>query len=129
MMKSESLRGLRTMRQVRTSLNVARPRQGRTVNSLHKEKPEGDQEFSPDAKLEQILANEKMRATAFEASVAKSQQRMLKLRDKLAETIKRNEELTRLRQKIQKDRWESRLSSPPAHSGTKNEYDAVKLRY
>jgi len=128
-MKRESLRGLRTMREVRTSLSVARPRREKTTNSLGKENIEDDSGSPPDAKLTQILANEKARAAAFEVSVAKSQQRMLKLRDRLAATIKRNEELTRLRKEIQQARWENRVPLPAVEPAPKEDYDTVKLKY
>ncbi len=128
-MKKESLRGIRTMREVMTSLNVRRPDGGRTTNSLRKENIADDAGSPPDAMLRQILANEKARAAAFEASVAKSQQRMLKLRDKLAATIKRNEELTRLRKEIQQARWEQKPPSPAVEPAPKEDYDTTKLRY
>jgi hypothetical protein len=129
MMKKESLRGIRTMREVRTSLSALRPGREITTNSLRKENIEDDADSPPDARLKQILANEKARAAAFEASVAKSQQNMLKLRDKLAATIKRNEELTRLRKEIQQARWENKPASPAVEHTPKEDYDTTKLKY
>ena len=127
-MKRESLRNLRTMREVRSSLEASRPDRGRTTNSLHKDNNEENTASPPDPKIRQILLKEKMRSAAFEASVAKSQERMLRLRDKLAATIKQNEELTRLRKQMQKARWEDK--SPSGEPAAKKDgFNTVELKF
>jgi hypothetical protein len=106
-MESEALRDIRTMRQVNTSLQVCDQRKLRTTNSLSKTAAETARlESLADRRLEQVLARERQRSAALESSVAKSRQRLLKSRDKLAATINRNRALTALRLELQRARWQ-----------------------
>ena len=111
-MESEALRNIRTMRRVKTSLDVARSQKIRTTNSLSKTKEEIEHlELLTDGE-QQVLAKERARFTARNASVETSRQRLLRSREKLAVTINKNRALTELRHELQRARWEG--SDPPA---------------
>lgn len=115
-MKSEALRNLRTMRQVKTGLGLAKGQKLRTTNSLSKIKGEIEHLDSlQDRRREQILAGERKRFAAQQASLDKSRQRVLRSRERLAMTINRNRALTELRQELQRARWEEKdLPAPKA---------------
>jgi LPS O-antigen subunit length determinant protein (WzzB/FepE family) len=105
-MPSEALRNIRTVRQVNTSLEVSDRRRPRTTNSLSKTAEEtAHLESLGDRRLEQVLARERQRSAALEASVEKSRRRLLRSREKLAVTINRNRALTALRHELQRARW------------------------
>jgi hypothetical protein len=106
-MKSETLHNIRTMRQVKTSLEVAGRQRIRTTNSLSKSAEEIERLESiglDDSKTDQVLARERARAAKFEASVDRSQRKMLRSRDKIAGVVNRNRALTGLRHQIQHER-------------------------
>ncbi len=106
-MKSEALRNIRTMRQVKTGLDVLRSQRPRTANSLSKTSGEIEYlESLTDRRLGQVLGKERMRFAAQEASINKSRQRVLRAREKLAMTVNRNRALTELRHELQRARWE-----------------------
>jgi len=136
-MKSEALRNIRTMRQVKTSLDVARSQRPRTANSLSKTSEEIEHlESLGDPRVVQILVKERKRFAAQEASINKSRQRVLRAREKLAMTINKNRTLTELRHELQQRRRageepasqvsNSREVKPPAGESSFNE---VELRY
>ncbi len=106
-MESEALRNIRTMRQVKTSLEVAGAQRIKTTRSLSKttEEKERLETLGLDNSLTaKMLAKEKTRAAAFEASVERSRQKLLMSRDKMAGIINRNQALTKLRHEIQHER-------------------------
>lgn len=106
-MESEALRKIRTMRQVKTSLDVARKQRLRTTNSLSKTSEEIEHlEPLIDTRTKQTLEKERKRFAAQEAAVDKLRQRVLKSRKKLATTINKNRALTELRHELQRARWE-----------------------
>ena len=112
-MISETLRNIRTMRQVKTSLDLARSQKPKTTNSLSKTKDEVEYLLSlTDRRAGQILAKERKRFAAQEAAIDKSRQRMLRSREKLAVTINKNQSLTKLRHELQRARWEGRDPTP-----------------
>jgi LPS O-antigen subunit length determinant protein (WzzB/FepE family) len=112
-MPSEALRNIRTMRQVKTSLDLAKNQRVKTTNSLSKtEEEETYLQSLSDRQLEQILAKERKRSTAMEAAVDKSQRRLIKAREKLAATINKNRALTELRHELQRARWGGSDSVP-----------------
>jgi LPS O-antigen subunit length determinant protein (WzzB/FepE family) len=112
-MPSEALRNVRTMRQVKTSLDLARDQRVKTTNSLSKTKEEETYlQTLSDRQLEQILAKERKRSAAMEAAVDKSRQRLIRAREKLAATINKNRALTELRHELQRARCEGRDSVP-----------------
>lgn len=107
-MKSEALRGIRTMRQVMSSLDVARRQNTRTPNSLSKPWTElRGLEATADRQLGQILQKERRRFAASRTSVQRARERLLRSREKLAATINRNRCLTRLRQELQRSESQS----------------------
>ena len=112
-MPSEALRNIRTMRQVKTSLDLAGCQSLRTTNSLSKTEEEvAHLQLLSDRQIEQILAKERKRSAAMEAAVDKSRRRLIKAREKLAATINKNRALTELRHELQRARWEGRDSVP-----------------
>jgi hypothetical protein len=114
-MGSEALRNLKTMRQVKSSLDVARKQKTRTTNSLSKTKEELEQlETVNSRQTEQVLSKEKIRFAAYEASVEKSRQRLLKSRAKLATMINNNRALGEMRYQLQKSRWQNPDTILPA---------------
>jgi len=103
-MQSESLRNIKTMRQVKSSLEVAGRQRIKTTNSLFKPAEESQRLETvglDDGQTAQVLAKEKMRAAKFEASAGRSRQKLLKSREKIARLVNRNRALTNLRHEIQ----------------------------
>jgi hypothetical protein len=123
-MPSEALRNIRTMRQIKTSHDLARSRKVRTTNSLSKtEEEEARLQSLSDRQIEQILAKERKRSAAVEAAVDKSRGRVLKAREKLAAAINKNRALTELRYQLQRAHWDGRApvplkKGPPTGEGT-----------
>jgi hypothetical protein len=112
-MVSETLRNIRTMRQVKTSLELARNQKPRTTNSLSKTKDEEEYLLSlTDRRVGQILAKERKSFATQEAAIDKSRQRVLRSRERLAMTINKNRALTELRYELQRARWERRDPAP-----------------
>jgi hypothetical protein len=123
-MKSETLRNIRTMRQVKSSLEVARNQKFKTTSSLSKTPEEIENLNSiglTDNQTAQILAREKARAAKFEASVERSQQKLLNSRKKLAVLVNRNRALTTLRHEIQHERDRNKSSVSVSTSAIKPE--------
>ncbi|MGA2671352.1 MAG: hypothetical protein ABSF21_08085 [Dehalococcoidia bacterium] len=112
-MQSEALRNIRTMRQVKTSLDLAKNQRVKTTNSLSRTEEEAAYLLSlSDPQVGQILAKERKRSAAMEASVDKSRQRLLRAREKLAATINKNRALTELRHELQQSRLEGKEPIP-----------------
>ena len=123
-MESEALRNIRTMRQVKSSLEVARHQRVKTTNSLSKTIEESERLASigiDNSQTAQILAKEKARAAKFEASVERSQQKLLKSREKMASLINRNRALTNLRHEIQQERDQGKEAPSPSKPSVKPE--------
>lgn len=111
-MRSEAFRKIRTMRQVKTNLDIARSQMPAMTNSLSKTKDEVKYlESLTDRQLERVLEKERRHFVAQEAAIEQSRQRMLKAREKLAMTVNKNRALTELRRKLQETRWEG--DDPP----------------
>jgi predicted nucleic acid-binding Zn-ribbon protein len=134
--ESEALRNIRTLRQIKSSLDVARGRRTKTTNCLFKKREETERlEGLTNGQTSQVLAKEKTRSAAYAASLEKSRQRLLKSREKLATLINRNRALTNLRHELQQARWKNTdpdLSAPPpierkvsSHGGLRE----IELRY
>jgi hypothetical protein len=112
-MPSDALRNIRTMRQVKSSLDIARHQKSRTTNSLSRTEGETAHLLSlTDPRVKQILAKERKRFAAMEIAVDKSRQRLLRARDKLATTINKNRALTELRLELQQSRLEGKNPTP-----------------
>jgi hypothetical protein len=134
-MPSEALRNIRTMRQVKTSLDLANNQRVKTTNSLSRTKEEAAYLLSlSDPQVGQILSKERKRSAAMEASIDKSRQRLLRAREKLAATINKNRALTELRHELQKSRLEGRNPIPekvkvPTRKPRKSKLRRVELKY
>ncbi len=122
-MTRETLRNFRTMRQVKTGLDLAKNQRVKTTNSLSRTEEETAYLLSQAGRqVGQILDRETKRFAAMEASVDKSRGRLLKAREKLAATINKNRALTELRYQLQRARWEKRgciplKKEPPTEGG------------
>ncbi|MBI2869648.1 MAG: hypothetical protein HYX96_07480 [Chloroflexi bacterium] len=125
-MESEALRNIRTMRQVTTSLDIAKRRRPAAANSLSVKK--GDTVAPPDARLSILLARESRRMRNYEASIMKSRGRLLKMRAKLAAIIDRNRSLGALRQQIQASYW-TPAGKPAPQPECLDRLGATELRY
>jgi hypothetical protein len=131
-MESEALRNLRTMRQIRTGTDLTRGQKLRTTNSLSKTKEEVEHLQSlSDLGVEQILAKERKRFAAQEATIEKSRQRLLRSRKRLAVTINKNRSLIKLRHELQRTRWEGKAPVPTAKepSTARRYLKQMELRY
>jgi predicted nucleic acid-binding Zn-ribbon protein len=131
-MESEALRKIRTMRQVKTSLDVARKQRLSTTNSLSKAKEEIEHlESLTDSRVGQVLEKERRKFAAQEAVVDKSRQRVLKSRERLAAAINKNRALTELRHELQRARWEGK--NPPLPKAEQSDPEQnlrrMELRY
>lgn len=130
-MKSEALRNIRTMRDVKNSLAMARGQRLRTTNSLSKTREEIEYlESLTDRRLDQVLAKERRRFEVLEATISKSRQRVLRARAKLAMTINKNRALTELRHELQRARWEGNdPGAPKAETAPEPNLRQIELRY
>ncbi|MBN1191303.1 MAG: hypothetical protein JXA46_16225 [Dehalococcoidales bacterium] len=136
-MESEALRNIRTMRHVKTSLEVARRQRIRTTNSLFKSPEEARRLEATglnDGITAHILAAERARAAKFDASVARSRGKLLGSREKMARLINRNRALTELRHQIQRERdnKKSAVSGVPVPDKPKPVYEElhqIELKY
>jgi valyl-tRNA synthetase len=116
-MPSEALRNIRTMRQIKSGLDLANHMRVKTTNSLSKTEAEVSYLKSlTDGQAGQILAKERKRFATMEITVNKSRQRLLKARDKLAVTINKNRALTELRHELQQARLEG--TNPTTENAT-----------
>jgi hypothetical protein len=107
-MESEALRKIRTLRQAKTSMDVARKKRVRTTNSLSKTKQELEhlEALTDPQEEERVLARERGRFASFEKSIEKSRHNILNSREKLAKIVNKNRALTELRHDLQKAYWE-----------------------
>jgi len=114
-MKHESLVAIKTFRDFRTGLENRSERKIKTANSLCRTKKEqkilesliDDQELSHAIQKDiQIFAQQDL-------AIKKSQEKILKIRDKLAKTVNKNKQIIKFRrQKLQKGSWGKDHSSP-----------------
>jgi hypothetical protein len=112
-MPSEALRNIRTMRQAKTSLDLAKNQRVKTTSSLSRTEEEAAHLLSlTDRQVEQTLAKERKRFATMEIAVDKSRQRLLRAREKLAATINKNRALTELRHELQQSRSEGKNLIP-----------------
>jgi molecular chaperone GrpE (heat shock protein) len=111
--ESDALRNIRTMRQIKTSLDVAREQKVRTTNSLSKTKEETEYlESIKHPQLNKLLTKERKRLAAFDASVENSRRRLLRSRERLASIINKNRTLMKLRHQLQQAHWTNDPDSP-----------------
>jgi hypothetical protein len=119
MVDSEALKRVRTMRDVRISLDVARKQKPRTTNSLFRSDEQAQSiDLSADRRLHQVLGKERKRFAAQEASLNQSRERLLAVRKRLAKTIDRNRALTDLRLELQQARCRGKRNVPPKTATT-----------
>ena len=137
-MQSEALRNIRTMRQVKTSLNIARCQKPKTSNSLSKTKEERESLGSAmDLRaLGLEVRREKEKFARQDATVEKFQKNYFVAREKLAARINGNRAMMELRHELQErrrrgespdpERCNPKEAKPPTSEGSFNE---VELRY
>ena len=113
-MKHESLVAIKTFRDFKTGLENRNQRKIRTTNSLCRTKKEQEilEALMDDKELSQTRQIDIQRFAQQDLAVKKSQEKILKIRDKLAKTINKNKKIIELRQKLQKGSWRQDHSSP-----------------
>lgn len=102
-MKSESLKHVRTMRDLVNSLEVCLKRRVATHNSLSSDESVkelvSEESLGREDKL--VLEKERRRLRDFYNKVEKSQNRLLQLRGKMAHVIRKNKALMKTRKELQ----------------------------
>jgi hypothetical protein len=113
-MKHESLVALKTFRDFKTGLENRSERKIKTTNSLCRNKNEQKilESLIDDQELSQAIQKDIQRFTQQDLAIKKSQEKILKIRDKLAKTVNKNKQVLEWRQKLQKGSWEKGHSSP-----------------
>ena len=113
-MKHESLVSIKTFRDFKTGLENRNERKIKTTNSLSRTKKEQKflESLMNDAALGQAVQENIQRFAKQNLAIKKSQEKMLKIRDKLAKTVNKNIQIVELRQKLQKGSWKNENSSP-----------------
>ena len=113
-MKHESIVTLKTLRDFKTGLENRSERKIKTTNSLCRTKKEQMilESLLDDQDLSQAIQKDIQRFAQQDLAIKKSQDKMLKIRDKLAKTVNKNKQVLELRQKLQKGSWEKDHSSP-----------------
>jgi len=113
-MKHESLVAIKTFRDFRTGLENRSERKIKTANSLCRTKKEQKilESLLDDQELSQARQMDIQRFAQQDLAIKKSQEKILKIRDKLAKTVNKNKQIIELRQKLQKGSWGKDHSSP-----------------
>ena len=113
-MKHESLVAIKTFRDFKTGLENRSERKIRTTNSLCRTKKEQKilGSLMDDKELSQTRQIDIQRFAQQDLAVKKSQEKILKIRDKLTKTVNKNKKIIELRQKLQKGSWGKDHSSP-----------------
>jgi hypothetical protein len=114
-MKSESLKHVRTMRDVASIHEVYTTRKTKTHNSLSSDESVEalmrEDDLSREDQL--IVQKERRRLESFYGKVERSQKRLLQLRGKLAHQIHRNEALMKIRRELQEEKRHDSHESKP----------------
>jgi len=113
-MKHESLVHIKTFRDFRTGLENRSERKIKTTNSIFGTKKEQKilESLIDDQELNKANQKDIQRFVQQDLAIKKSQEKMLKIRDKLAKTVNKNIQIVELRQKLQKGSWKNENSSP-----------------
>jgi hypothetical protein len=113
-MKHESLVAIKTFRDFRTGLENRSERKIKTTNSLCRTKKEQRilESLLDDQELSQAIQKDIQRFAQQDLAIKKSQEKILKIRDKLAKTVNKNKQVLEWRQKLQKGSWGKDHSSP-----------------
>jgi hypothetical protein len=112
--ESEALPRTRTMRQIKSSLDVARKQKARTTNSLYSNNRQNQNtDTAEDKGLSRILEKERRRFAAQEKAVNRSRVQLLKYRERLAKNVNRNRALTDLRLELQRTRFDGNNVTQP----------------
>lgn len=113
-MKHESLVAIKTFRDFKTGLENRSERKIKTTNSLCRTKNEQMilESLLDDQELSQVIQKDTQRFAQQDLAIKKSQDKILKIRDRLAKTVNKNKQVLELRQKLQKGSWGKDHSSP-----------------
>lgn len=113
-MKHESLVAIKTFRDFKTGLENRSERKIKTTNSLCRTKKEQNilESLLDDQELSQAIQKDIQRFAQQDLAIKKSQEKILKIRDKLAKTVNKNKQVLECRQKLQKGSWGKDHSSP-----------------
>ena len=113
-MKHESLVAIKTFRDFKTGLENRSERKIKTTNSLFRTKKEQKilESLIDDKELSQAIQKDIQRFAQQDLAIKKSQEKSLKIRDKLAKTVNKNKQVLECRQKLQKGSWGKDHFSP-----------------
>lgn len=115
-MKHESLVAIKTFRDFSSGLENRNERKIKTANSLCRTKKEQKilESFidDDDKELSRVRQIDIQRFAQQDLAIKKSQEKMLKIRYKLAQAVNKNKQIIELRQKLQKGSWGKDHSSP-----------------
>jgi len=113
-MKHESLVAIKTFRDFKTGLENRNERKIKTTNSLSRTKKEQKiiEALVDDKELGQAIQKDILRFSQQDLAVKKSQEKILKIRDKLTKIVNKNKQVLEWRKKLQKGSWEKDHSSP-----------------
>lgn len=113
-MKSESLVGIKTFRNIKTDLEKRRGRKIKTTNSLSKTEEELKtiESIVDNRALAQALQKERQRFARQDLAIKRAREKLLATRKKLAKIVNKNRKVVELRCQLQKERWEREDPSP-----------------
>lgn len=113
-MKHESLVAIKTFRDFKTGLENRSERKIKTANSLFRTKKEQKilESLLDDKELSHAIQKDIQRFAQQDLAIKKSQEKILKIRDKLTKTVNKNKQIIEWRQKLQKESGEKVHSSP-----------------
>ncbi|MBP9014960.1 MAG: hypothetical protein KBH15_00450 [Candidatus Atribacteria bacterium] len=131
-MKNESLRNIKTFRDIKTSRENREEQKIKTTNSLSKTEEELKEMYSlvDEEDLAKALERERQRFTKQDLAMQRNRERLLASRRKLAMIVNKNRKIMELRRKLQKER-ERRADPPPiATKGSKlSNFKEVDIEY
>lgn len=124
-MPKGTIKRIRTMRDIKSSLDISRKVSSVGEDQLYRELTT-DLENSPEEalKLKVMIRKERVRFASQMASVERSREGMRKMQKKLAGIIKRNRELMRVRRELQESMWNGDNTPPSDYDTRKNTFKA-----
>jgi hypothetical protein len=113
-MKHESLVHIKTFRDFKTGLENRSERKIKTTNSIFRTKKEQKilESLIDGQGVNQVNQKDIQRFARQDLAIKRSQEKMLKIRHKLAKTVNKNMQIIELRQKLQKGSLKKENSSP-----------------
>jgi len=104
-MKSESLPNLKTIRNVKNSLRVGRLHTKGIMTHNQLRKPPQEEVIPDERELSRALRQEEARFKKQDLAVERAKRKVSLERKKLSQVVAKNQEIMKLRQKLQDERW------------------------